>query len=191
MDVSRLLSSENVCYVVDRQLRIDAISAGYRDFATRNAPPGFLDQWGEGSSVVDAVSGPMVGSVRCWYEGALRGRSVDLTYHCHGMRRYRVFRMRILPMPGSGCLVEHAVVVDGALDGALDLDEEEIRDRYMGSDGRFIQCGHCRKTRSGSGPERWDWVTDLIHRPPTGTAMVTCPACLGLWAPRSARVRAG
>ncbi|HAT09301.1 MAG TPA: hypothetical protein DCS97_01595 [Planctomycetes bacterium] len=179
MLAAALESSDSILYRVDADLRILTVSDGYRRFAEHNAPLGFLARWGEGCDVLGAIDDPQRDFYHRMYRHALEGHIAENDYECHGLRRWRLFRMRIISLePGEGCLVEHAQIIDRELVGALDLDPEEIRDRYQDEFGVIMQCASCRKTHLARGWDRWDWVSDLVAQPWPNVRYRTCPTCI-------------
>ena len=142
----------------------------------------FFARWGVGSSALAAIDPHLRGFYRDLFERAFTGEIVEHQYQCHLPKRFREFRMRLLPDPKRAtALFEHALVVDRNLFGYTDLDDDAIRRLYL-NHGVVVQCCHCRKAkRNGSGDE---W-SRLIVQPWPGISHRLCPVCLEYSHPKS------
>jgi hypothetical protein len=179
-----LLASAHVAYTCNARAELVHLSQGYRAAAQEDGGPGFLQRWGSGAPLLQAIDGTLRPFYSTLHSRALAGEVLEHEYQCPTPERDRRFRLRLVPVvPGELVAYEHTLVVDRELVGALALPEEEIRRLYVDAAGFIGQCGHCRKVRRRTEPGRADWVPALLGPSPYTISYTLCSLCLAYYYP--------
>ena len=179
-----ILNVDNVIYVFDDRLTLVEINDAYRKFAEANlAGPQFLAKFGAGCELLDVIPAPLQPFYTDLYQRALGGEVIEHDYQCHSPERYRIFRLRLIPLEDGRVIAENSLRVDIALPGALDLDEVAISAAYVGPSGLINQCMHCRKVKAATGADRWDWIPMMIASRDRRVSHGLCRVCLELYYP--------
>ncbi len=176
--------SANPAYVFDASYRITHVNRGYARFARDNdAPPGFLERWGAGASLFDAVPDSLDKFYQALFDRALGGQPAEHDFECHSPARYRLFRMQLFPLADlAGVLVENSLVVDRALDPVRHAVDQSALTAYRSSAGLIRQCAHCRRAEDPATGE-WHWVAELIAQPAREVSHGLCAVCLERYYP--------
>jgi len=166
-------------YVISPTLRVTYVNSAWSRFATSNGAP-FLASVPAGSlDVMLATSGPL----KPYYQAAfarLLGRDEVWThvYDCSSAERFRVFSMRVYPLPDhAGLMVTNSLVVESAHDPANREPERGVASTYVQHNGLIVQCAHCRRIRRAGGPECWDWVPVWVESCPRNVSHGLCHPC--------------
>jgi len=178
------LNVDNVIYVFDDRLTLVEVNDAYRKFAEANlADPQFLAKFGAGCKLLDVIPAPLQPFYTDLYRRALSGEVIEHDYQCHSPERYRMFRLRLIPLDDGRVIAENSLRVDAALPGALEVDEAAISGAYVGASGLITQCMCCRKIKAATGAGRWDWIPMLIASRDRRVSHGLCPVCLELYYP--------
>jgi hypothetical protein len=119
------------------------------------------------------------GELRSWALGAAT-RSMasegvfESDYECSSPTEKRTFRMRMLPLPGGGLLIEHSLRLEAphaSVGAAPDLAN------YRNDGGLIVMCANCRKVRR-SDKSAWDWVPAWVAAQPERVSHGLCFVCL-------------
>lgn len=154
------------------------VNAGWERFAAANRGGDVLERFGKGTSYLDGISGAQ----REHYEAVLRGALVDdepheSFYECSTPETFRLLKLRALPFPGRGLLLEHTIVEERPHDRTPEpLDER----RFTDSRGLVLQCGNCRRTQDPAA-RSWHWVASWVDNQPSNTTHGVCAVCLGYY----------
>jgi hypothetical protein len=179
-----ILNVDNVIYVFDNRLTMVEINDAYRKFAEANLVGSqFLPKFGAGCDLLEVIPAPLQLFYTDLYRRALSGEVIEHDYQCHSPERYRMFRLRLIPLDDGRVIAENSLRVDTALPGALDLDEAAISTAYVGASGLITQCMCCRKVKAASGADRWDWIPLLIASRDRRVSHGLCRVCLELYYP--------
>jgi hypothetical protein len=119
------------------------------------------------------------GELRSWALGAATrstasGEVFESDYECSSPTEKRTFRMRMLPLPGGGLLIEHSLrleVPHADVGAAPDLAT------YRSDGGLIVMCSNCRKVRR-SDKSAWAWVPAWVAAQPERISHGLCFVCL-------------
>lgn len=160
--------------------RIALLNSGWHRFAHENTGAQVIERWPLGSDFFSAISGVL----RDYY-GEAFARVVrtqqpwEHSYDCHSPTTGRQFRMRALPLAQGALLLVHSLVVSypAWFDGDEPLRLRAL-EHYVGADGILRQCCNCRRTQRATSPTTWDWVPELVARPPPNASHGICQTCM-------------
>ena len=183
---SSLAEEQASLVALDVDLTITWVNAAWRAFACDNGAPDVLRHFGVGSCYVDGIGGEQ----RSHYADILRqalatGAPLEALYECSTADLYRLMRLRALPFPGKGLLLEHTLVESRPHDRTVEpADPVRFPDRR----GLVLQCGNCRRTQDPSA-RSWHWIPNWVSAPPSNTTHGVCTVCLGYFYRRVLRQR--
>ena len=182
--LEELQASAQVAYTGNAHAEVVHLSLGYRAAAQQSGGPGFMERWGSGANLLQAVDVSLRPFYQALHARALAGAVLNHEYQCPTPERDRRFRLRLLPVVrGQLVAYEHTLVVDRELEGALVLSDEEIRRVYADASGSIRQCAQCRKVRRQTDPRQWDWVPALLAASPYDISYTLCLLCLAYYYP--------
>lgn len=170
----RLDEDESVALGVWPDLTLAYMNESYLAMARRLGGEGFLEAWGLGRSMVDALPRSLHGFYDTMFKKALEGNGlVTHSYLCPTPTEQRRFRAAYHCVGrNEGVLVVHRLLVMEPLATVSSRDGESYRD----PDGMVRQCFNCRATKA-SRSNRWDFVSDFIERVEQSVSHGLCPPC--------------
>jgi hypothetical protein len=160
--------------------RIALLNSGWHRFAHENDGGAVLERWALGSDFFSGISGVLRDYYREGFARALgTGQPWEQSYECHSPATGRQFRLRALPLAQGALLLVHSLVVSDPawFDGTHAPRPSEL-ERYVGADGIIRQCCNCRRTQRVASPASWDWLPELVARPPGNVSHVICMTCM-------------
>lgn len=175
-DQRALEQSGDVHCFVDRSLSIRWVNPAWLQFAAANGgEPAISRSWSVGARLLDAIQGPL----RDWYGERIARCAAEQQvwqhdYECSSPDELRLFHLTAYPVPSGGVLFVHSLVRSAPRAGAA----PPLPAAYRDVAGNVTQCGHCRRFRRPTGPERWDWIPEWVARVPPETSHGLCPTCL-------------
>jgi hypothetical protein len=179
-----MLGLDNVIYVFDETLTIVEVNDAYWRFAEENgAGPEFRTKFGEGCNLLSVIPARLQPFYTKLYDRALAGGIVEHDYACHSPSRYRLFRLRLLPLDDGRVAAENSLRVDTAFPNPLGVDEAAIAARYTADNGLITECMHCRRVKARTMRERWDRVPSLIGKRDNRISHGLCMVCYGVYYP--------
>ena len=167
-----------VIYILDSNLRIIYCNHAWEVFAAENGGRNLSREEILGKAVLEFVPEPLLK----FYSNAMTevGRTGNIwehDYECSSMDLYRLFHMRIIPLPGSSLLVENSLRVEKRhwLDDSAPLEDSE----YINEHGILTCCCHCRRTlRVRSGQKSiWDWIPRFLAIHSAQVSHGLCQTC--------------
>lgn len=163
--------------VLDPRAEILWVNAAWDAFAHANGAPDLARH----RSYLDGIAGPL----RAYYEEVFEramatGEVYEQDYECSSVEQLRRYRMRVLPFPARGLVVEHTEIT---LSSREEQGEPAIDARFLGADGMIVQCSNCRRVRDpqAAETERWTWVPDWAKSSPAHTSHGICTPCVGFY----------
>jgi hypothetical protein len=182
-DAGSLDALESTVVVVDPSGQILWVNHAWDRFAREN---GGGELTGRGS-YLDAISAPLREFYRAVFDKALAsGEVFDQDYECSSPDKRRVYHFRVLPIARRGLLLEHSLVA--STDHTWPV-AEALESRYVGANGRILQCSHCARVRAIE-TQSWDWVPAWVAQKDPRSSHVICPSCVGFhWGARAGRLR--
>ncbi|HET9622940.1 MAG TPA: PAS domain-containing protein [Kofleriaceae bacterium] len=138
-------------------------------------------------SYLDGMAEPLRSVYREILETVLAtGEVFEQDYECSSATTIRRFRLRVLPFPPAGLLLEHTPVASHP----APIGEPAIEALYLDENGYILQCSNCRRIRRPALPtESWVWIRDWVaHLHPRMTHGL-CTACAGYYYRRRRRAR--
>jgi DNA-binding NarL/FixJ family response regulator len=162
--------------------RITRVNAAWRSNALAEPlSPSFLDRWGPGADLFDAIPIATQPFYRSLFESAPSwgsGRAPRThAYECSSAALFRQFEMRIFRLPkDKGYLVTHHLLVERAHSASLRVMRPPDLAAFRGADGAVTECSNCRRARVGD-THQWSWVPAWISRPPGLRAFSLCDVC--------------
>lgn len=149
--------------------------------AQQNGGERVLCEWSLGRNVRDAIPPVLRGFYDGLWERALSGGRVEeLDYECSTPFRHRTYRMRVEPIRGRGLLVRNELRVEEPQHA---VPSRSLLATYVAETGFVTMCANCRRTRRADHDGPWDWVPDLVARPPECVSHGLCAPCLELYYP--------
>jgi hypothetical protein len=157
----------------------------WRRFAHANGGADVLDRFGVGAIYFEGIAGQLRDVIRDMFADSLHaGRVVEMEYECSSAEVRRTMRLRALPIPGAGLLLEHSCIRQRA-------HVSEASDAlYLDGEGIIVQCSNCRRVRQSEAGQ-WDWVPDWVKQPHPATSHGICEVCLGFYYKTGSRRRRG
>jgi hypothetical protein len=168
----------NTVMLIDPDYRIVGFNQAYVQFAKANQGERIEQEWGCGRCVLDCLPTVIRELVKTHYDQAFAGEVSTYDYCCHSPLLYRKFRMRAYPYLHGTVVMEHALLIERALDGVLELDADTIAANYTNADGLIRQCCNCRKIAEVQHGRRWDYIQSLINMPMANVSHTICPLCI-------------
>lgn len=159
--------------------RIGLLNSAWQRFALENAGASVIERWPLGSDFLSGISGVLRGYyAEAFARVAHTGQPWEHSYDCHSPATARQFRLRALPLAQGAVLLVHSLLVSlpVSFDGAHAPSLEAL-ERYVGSDGIIRQCCNCRRTQRVASPLVWDWIPELVARPPSNVSHGLCMTC--------------
>jgi hypothetical protein len=154
----------------------------WRRFAEENGAPGLARELGEGRNYFDGIAGPL----RAWMKEKVsacveQGRELELDYECSSAEKFRLFHLKVSPLPGDGLLLSHSLRIERPHDRSAT--ETPLRGTYERDDGLMRSCSYCRRfeTRDRTA---WHWIPSWVARIPEGVSHGLCPVCETVYFPR-------
>jgi hypothetical protein len=160
--------------------RIALLNSGWQRFARENEGAHVLERWPLGSDFFSGISGALRDYYAESFARVVRTRQPwEHAYHCHSPSTGRQFRLRALPLADGALLLVHSLVVryPAWFDDANPPRLGEL-ERYVGADGLIRQCCNCRRTQRVASPMAWDWIPELVARPPRNVSHGICSTCM-------------
>jgi hypothetical protein len=179
-DSGLLESDEHIIYGLWPDMRLAFLNPGYWQFAQQNRGRTIYDEWGLGTSLLDAISPPIRTFFATNYQRCLdEGCTWDHCYECSSSRNFRKFQMTTYPLGRSeGLLVVHALTIEIPHEHAIHQPIEAI---YSMANGQMLQCCHCRRFKRNQREIVWDWVPAWVDQQPKGCSHSLCEACFGFY----------
>lgn len=145
-------------------------------FANENGFDFTFDRY---SSYLDGISGHLRGDYQEVFANvAATGTVFEQEYECSTAETIRHYRMRVLPFPPDGLLVEHTQIASHE----APIGEAAIEELYLDEDRLITQCSNCRRVRrSSDGAESWVWVPEWVGRSHPATSHGICTPCRGYY----------
>ena len=174
---SAIAASDNVSYILSKDLRILRTNSAWDRFALENGGEQILVSWRPGASILAAIPEllrPFF--VERFGRACATGERWEHDYECSSPERYRQFRMIAFPF-GESFVVTHALRAEHA----HDRETREPSEVYV-QRGIVTMCAHCRRVRARP-RERWDWVPMYVARPPARVSHGLCAPCAEYYYP--------
>ncbi len=174
--------AEGTVYLVRSDLTLAGYNRAWVRFARENGGQAVLDRWILGSSILDAVSEPVLAAFYRRAFAAVRpGAPFDHDYQCSSAGTFRRFHLHVQTLGETPILlVTNTLVVrephDPARGPAMPFDPA----RYVDSRGRILQCAECRNTARAD-EQGWEWVPELVEPPRPEVSHGLCPVCLAIY----------
>lgn len=183
-----LEASEWPAYVLDAGGVIRSVNGAWDREARRAGGP--LGRAVIGTRWLDHISGA---DARAWHDELLerllhlpgngRRRPVVHVCACNTPDLFRVFSTRFAPLasPGAagvaGLLVTSTLIEEAPVGERYQIAAFDER-RFLHPDGLLLQCGGCRRMHVvGSSPRAWEFVPELLWRPPHNVSHSICGLC--------------
>jgi PAS fold len=176
-------ADSSVIFCLDSDLRITYCNPAWDRFAVENGGDALCRPAPIGRFVLDYISGPDRGYFESHYRATLRQNEPwERDYQCSSHNRYRIFRLRAVPMKTVyGLFVINSLIVEDAHQIAACPPVEEA---YRTARGLIVMCASCRRTRRNSPQaEVWDWVPQFVEQFPAHTTHGVCAPCKELYYP--------
>ena len=181
-----------VVYGATPDFRIAYVNRAFTSFWGQNGGAAGGRSWGGiGTSLLGAIRGRLRGFYQRKFQEALARQEPWVhTYQCSSPREFRLYQMRVLPVPEAGWLVLNSLVEELPFASGRRRAAPAVPDIYKNEQGMLLQCSSCRRVRlARSSPPRWDWVPAFVEHVPAGTSHGICRACVGYYYPEYARPR--
>jgi hypothetical protein len=164
--------------VLDARAAILWTNPAWDDFARANGGAFQLDDY---PTYLDAVAGPLRAYFADAFDHALStGAVFEHDYDCSSAEVIRRYRMRVLPFPRHGMLVEHSQIAtsDAPADG-----EPPLEERFLDEHGFIVQCSNCRRIKRPHArvPESWAWVPAWVTQNHPRTSHGLCAPCAAFY----------
>jgi hypothetical protein len=161
-------STANVTYIVADDWRITRTNDAWHSFARLNGGA----RWETGASLIDVIPPALLPFYQSGFARASEsGDRWEHDYECSSPELFRRFRMLAYPF-GQSFLITHSLLVETPHPSAL-FRASAAYER----EGFITMCAHCRRVRTASGPERWDWVPDYLRADQSRTTHGLCSGC--------------
>jgi len=168
---------------LDQHANILWVNEGWKRFALANGGDASLERF---PSYLDGIGGPLRDHFQQVLASAITsGEVFQLEYHCSTPDTIREFRMRVLPFPPAGLLVEHTPITAYAAPAG----EAAIEAVFLDEHQQIHQCSNCRRVRkpTSDGIEVWAWVPEWVVRSHPQTSHGLCTPCRGYYYRRRPR----
>ena len=189
--LENLETDRSIMYMLGPSLRIIYCNKAWDEFASLNGGIGLERNVILGTSILDVVPSPL----RAFYEDAFAQVRQQLKpwehdFECSSPDTFRLFHMRVLPLPNSNSIVENSLQVEkphGPERPAMSAD----RTSYVNENGILAMCCHCRRTRriNAGAVSVWDWVPAFLTDPPGRVSHGLCRTCRAYYYPDAEIVR--
>lgn len=177
ISAAALETTENVVYLLDRELRILYCNPAWDRFAMANgASAAWLRDRAVGQKLQAVIPAPLERFYADVFDAAQRA-AVTFDYECNSPDLFRSFRMQVMQRENR-FLVANALRVEQPMAEAGRVAYTPAQFRYQRSDGLITMCCHCRKTRRLTAENTWDWVPNHLRRPPLTVSHGICPICV-------------
>jgi hypothetical protein len=167
-------------FALSTKLALVYFNPAYLQFSAENGgQPGVTARFPVGTSVLDAIGGPMKG----FYEEKLTkvvatGTPWYHQYTCHSADLHREFHQAVYPLKNSSGLV---LINSSKIETPMSARGREahvpIEARYVQATGLLTQCSNCRRTLRNDDSQVWDWVPHWVSDMPPNTSHSICPTC--------------
>ena len=176
LDWPTLERSGDSVYLLTPDLELAGWNEAYSAFALANGGDDVERRFPVGRSVLAAIDGPLREHYARVFAAALdTGRVRHGHCECSTPDEQRILRSSIYPVRGgAGLVVSHHLVLQTAHPEA----GTALRPHHRRADGLIVQCGNCRKVQDLRSPSKWDWVPEVVDRPPPDISHSICPNCL-------------
>ncbi len=171
--------SRNTILGIDRDFRIIMLNQAYFAFAVANSGENIASDFGIGTNILDAISGPQKVYYRELFASCFdKNEPTAHEYECSSPGVFRLLKLFIYPTSQKNVLLlDHAVIVEQSRQlNTISLS----RDTYIDDHGTMHQCGHCRRVRHNDG-SRWDWLNGAFDYPDVSHGI--CESCLATYYP--------
>jgi hypothetical protein len=173
-----LAKESSTLVAVDPHGKILWTNPAWQRFAQENAGHDVLTRYGVGSSYYDGIGTELRDYYVSAFHDALAQRQVfEQDYECSSPDLQRLMRLRVLPIPDSGLLLEHTCVAELA---HPDAGASAVEERYLNTHGVIVQCSNCRRIRRKEEPV-WDWVPTWVSSPHAAISHGLCAVCTGFY----------
>jgi hypothetical protein len=181
-----LASPDDVVYLLDGGLHIEACNPGWDEFASANCGEGVSRADVCGRYIFDFIPDVLVTFYERKHSEALQSASwTGFDYACSTPELFRLFHMSMHPVDGSGLLIVNSYLADQRSPlPAEDLSVPESA--YRSPAGVVTMCAHCRRTRREAQSRIWDWVPQFVRNPGKTISHGLCPACVRFFYPDEA-----
>ncbi len=174
--VDELFASDDVVYLLDRELRLQGWNGAWDEFALANDGAAVLESFPLGTSVLQGMTEDVAAFYLERYREVLHTqRFFEHDFECPSPTTRRRYRQTAYPVGGgAGVVVTNHLMVAEPI---TEVEETFRVHRHVNGDGLLIQCCHCRKVRDFSRDNKWDWVPLLLESPHPETSHGFCPPC--------------
>jgi hypothetical protein len=150
----------------------------WKDFALRNGGEDILTRFGVGASYYAGISGELRGAFQDQLTHCLNvGEPFCLEYECSSTTRYKLYRLRALPIEQEALLLEHSELVSYARE--VTAEAEPFEPNFIHPTRLIYQCSNCRRTKTLDGA--WVWVPKWVNASPSCTSHGICKVCAGFY----------
>jgi hypothetical protein len=172
-----LLESDDSAYVLSHDLRLVAVNAGFRRFASQNGADG-LGERSLGLAMASVIGPVLSGFYLAGFKRALlTGQHWEHDYECSSGELFRLCRMLVQPVDGGALVVVHSVRFETPHTREVRAPEAA---RYV-ANGQVRMCAHCRRVEETLLHERWDWVPAYLRAEASMRRYCLCPTCAPLY----------
>jgi hypothetical protein len=158
--LTTLEQSEDVCYILDGQLRFVYCNSAWDRFAGSNDAPELSGESVIGATLMTCVPEVLTGAYGQAFQWVREtGHVWSKTYECSSPGQFREYRMRIHMLKRRDWfLVSNSLVVRWPHKTCSAPSPQMY---FRG--GVVTMCAHCRCSRRFGSPERWDFVPEYLQ----------------------------
>lgn len=185
--VSEILESrDDVVYLLDRKLHIEACNPGWDVFAGANDAVGISRAEVRERYIFDFIPDVLVSFYERKYNETLHSEHwIGFDYECSSPEVFRVFHMAMYPVENSGLLVVSSPLAKYRY--RMLMHQSDLPDPvYLSPNGVVTMCAHCRKTRREKQAHVWDWVPRFLRKTERTISHGLCPTCVTYFYPEFA-----
>jgi hypothetical protein len=175
-------SSPMISYAVDEHLCIQYCNPAWDRFAIENAARDLAGGAAIGTDLHCVIADDLKPFYMQGFHLAVQsGRVWECFYECSSPQLFRKFQMRIHPLrPPGWSLVTNTLVIEHP--------HTEVRlaglEAYVDQQSQIVMCCHCRKSRTATTPEQWDFVPAHLEPNLSNISHGLCPICLEYFHPK-------
>ena len=173
--------SADVCFALDRDLRLIYRNPAWDRFALENGAPALASHEVLKTDLRQVIGRDLIAYYTAAFEKVERERELwECNYECSSPHAFRKFRMQIQLLAPSGYLVRNHLLVEHPHLSSADTGTAE----YLNSNSLIVLCMHCRCSQRAQEPYHWDFVPGHLEPGLTNVTHSLCPICLEYFYPK-------